>query len=187
MSSPRVDIYVGEEKKHFNLPKDILCYYSSFFDRCFNGGFNEAKNQKLHLPEDDPEFERILVDYMFAAGGNPIRLEGSSGEQMGTCLAFIEYAGKYDLPGAVEAVSGDFKRPLEEEYELYGLLYSLIEIIFRVLPKNHVLRALVARFAVLGGLITGHHSEEEEEEEVDGFAAEVLKTIQRKQIQGRRY
>ena len=146
-----------------------------FFDRCFNGGFKESNDQKLHLPEDNPKFFKILVNYMFAAGGNPIRLEGSCRAQMDTCLEFIQYAGKYDLPGAVEAVSGDFKRLLEEEYELCSLLYGLIETIFRVLAKDHQPRALIARFAVLGGFITGYHSEEEEEEEVDGFVAEVLK------------
>ena len=43
MSGPKVDIYVGPKSKHYRVPKDILCYYSTYFDRCFNGQVKEAK------------------------------------------------------------------------------------------------------------------------------------------------
>lgn len=37
ISGPKVDIYVGPTKKHYSLPKLLLCHYSTYFDRCFNG------------------------------------------------------------------------------------------------------------------------------------------------------
>jgi hypothetical protein len=49
------------------LPKDILCHYSRYFDRCFNGNFEESKEQKLNLPEDKPEWFELLLDSMFPA------------------------------------------------------------------------------------------------------------------------
>jgi hypothetical protein len=64
-TGPKVDIYVGVNSKHFNLPKDILCYYSSYFERCFNGRFEEGEEQKLTLPEDKLDYFQILLDYMF--------------------------------------------------------------------------------------------------------------------------
>lgn len=70
MSGPKVDIYVGLESIHYRLPKDILCHYSLYFDRCFNGHFKEAIEQELTLREDLPEFFDLLLDYMFIHVGN---------------------------------------------------------------------------------------------------------------------
>src|SRR3979490_2719149 len=94
-----VDIYVGPEAKHYRLPKDMLCYYSTYFDRCFNGGFKEAKEQKLVLSEDSVEFFELLMDYIFINGDKPIEPKGDSKCQMQYCMDFVEYAGMYDLPG----------------------------------------------------------------------------------------
>jgi hypothetical protein len=89
---------------------------------------------------------------------------------MTICLEFIDYAGKSDLPGAVEAVSGDYKCLSESEYEQNGLSDTHVEIIFRVLPKNHELRALVARVAMHADLIKGHLLGQVED--VDGLQQE---------------
>jgi hypothetical protein len=64
ISGPKVDIYVGEKKKHYRPPKLLLCHYSDFFDCCFNGNFAEALSQKLELPEDLVEEFEILLEYM---------------------------------------------------------------------------------------------------------------------------
>ena len=62
ISGPKVDIYIGPKSKHYRVPKDILCYNSTYFDRCFNGQVKEAKEQKLSLPEDRPEFfQRVIA------------------------------------------------------------------------------------------------------------------------------
>ncbi|KAF7879768.1 uncharacterized protein EAF02_007938 [Botrytis sinoallii] len=42
---PKVNIVVGPEKKSFELPKDLLAYYSPVFDRSFNGNFIEGQTQ----------------------------------------------------------------------------------------------------------------------------------------------
>ncbi len=70
---PRVDIYVGPEIKHYSVLKNLLCYYSSYFDRCFNGGFKEAKEQKLALPEDSVEDFEILLHYVLTGYTLPHR------------------------------------------------------------------------------------------------------------------
>jgi hypothetical protein len=66
MSSPRVDIYVGPEKKHYSVPKEIICSQSDYFRRCFNGGSKEAEEQKLYLDEDKVEDFEILLEYVLS-------------------------------------------------------------------------------------------------------------------------
>lgn len=68
ISGPKVDIYVGAQKKHYNLPKLLLCHYSDFFDVCFNGNFAEAQSQKLELPDDQVEEFELLLEYMLRGG-----------------------------------------------------------------------------------------------------------------------
>jgi hypothetical protein len=64
ISGPKVDLYIGPSKKHYNLPKLLLCHYSDFFDSCFNGGFIETLSQTLYLPEDRIEDFEILLEVM---------------------------------------------------------------------------------------------------------------------------
>ena len=64
ISGPKVDLYVGPTKKHYNLPKLLLCHYSDFFDSCFNSGFYETLSQTLYLPEDRIEEFEILLEFM---------------------------------------------------------------------------------------------------------------------------
>jgi hypothetical protein len=64
ISGPKVDLYVGPNRKYYNLPKLLLCHYSDFFESCFNGGFVETLSQKLELPEDKVEDFEILLEFM---------------------------------------------------------------------------------------------------------------------------
>jgi hypothetical protein len=81
ISGPKVDLYVGEEKKHYNLPKPLLCHYSDYFDACFNGNFSEAQSQKLELPDDKVQEFEILLEYMLRGTTQSIEFkEVSTGE-----------------------------------------------------------------------------------------------------------
>lgn len=61
-AGPQVDVYVGSAKKHYLLLKLLLCYYSRFFDKCFNGPFIEGQTQKLDLPDDRVGFFEIMLE-----------------------------------------------------------------------------------------------------------------------------
>ncbi|KAH9222811.1 hypothetical protein DL95DRAFT_380561, partial [Leptodontidium sp. 2 PMI_412] len=94
MSGPKVDVIVGKDKKHYSLPKDLLCYHSRYFDRCFNGGFKEAEEQKLELLEDSVEDFEILLEFMLQ-GSVPdvIHTRGT----VATCMDMIAYADKFAM------------------------------------------------------------------------------------------
>ncbi|KAH8792508.1 hypothetical protein BGZ57DRAFT_948258 [Hyaloscypha finlandica] len=48
---PKVTVLVGKEEKPHIQPKNLLCYYSSFFDKAFTSGFREASERTIRLPE----------------------------------------------------------------------------------------------------------------------------------------
>jgi hypothetical protein len=166
-----VDIYVGKEFKHFHLPKDILCYYSTYFDRYFNGRFKEAAEHNLTLPEDRVEYFQHLLDYMILNGGDAIKVNGDWRQKMKYYMGFIEYIGKYDLLGALQMISVDLKKLMEEAFNLDNYSYRLvpvyIETVFRVLPEGHELRDSVAVLAMKYGILNGYYKTQEKM--VDGF------------------
>ena len=62
-----VNIEVGTEdnKALFTIHRKVLCSKIPFFDKMFNGGFEEAKTQCATLPEDDPSGFHLLVGWVY--------------------------------------------------------------------------------------------------------------------------
>lgn len=59
-----VDVIVGEGagSKTFKLHKGVLCFYSSYFEKAFKGGFEEARKGVVELPTEDVDiFERFVL------------------------------------------------------------------------------------------------------------------------------
>jgi hypothetical protein len=86
-------------------------------------------------------------------------------------MGFIEYIGKYDLLGALQMISVDLKKLMEEAFNLDNYSYRLvpvyIETVFRVLPEGHELRDSVAVLAMKYGILNGYYKTQEKM--VDGF------------------
>lgn len=104
ISGPRVDIYIGSDKEYRSVPKDLLCSYSPFFDRCFNGSFREAHEQKLELPEEKIEDFDIFLEFILR-GTIAVKpgLRGAE-ETISQCLDFLKFADKYQLGDVSEAI-----------------------------------------------------------------------------------
>lgn len=61
-----VRIYVGPDKaKSWTLHEDMLCYYSEFFKKAFQGGFSEATTKEMWLEEDEPAVFALFVDWLY--------------------------------------------------------------------------------------------------------------------------
>ncbi len=64
MNEPKVDVYVGPDHEHFQLPKGVLCRHSPYFNKAFNGEFKEGKQQSLELVDEDSGAFRLLVQWL---------------------------------------------------------------------------------------------------------------------------
>lgn len=60
-----VKVFVGSSRKLFQVHKKPLCRSSEFFDKAFNGGFAEAQDNKIDLPEDSPEIFAVFVRLLY--------------------------------------------------------------------------------------------------------------------------
>jgi hypothetical protein len=49
----------------FLVHKEIIRYYSLFFDAAFNGKFQEGKTQSMILDDTDPQLFAVLVEWFY--------------------------------------------------------------------------------------------------------------------------
>lgn len=47
-----VKVFVGQNRESFTIHKKLICAASLFFDQAFNGGFKEASESSIDLPDD---------------------------------------------------------------------------------------------------------------------------------------
>jgi hypothetical protein len=174
MSSPRVDIYVGPEKKHYSVPKEIICSQSDYFKRCFNGGFKEAEEQKLYLDEDKVEDFEILLEYVLCGQvTTQIRNEYQTSTSYLKCFEFIAYADKYGLGEAGIAVHDALRDLLQ--WDPHPLRPEHIELVFRATSKHHPIRDLIAKTALKR--VVENSTLKKLADEHDAFAADILRML----------
>jgi hypothetical protein len=212
LRGPYVEIEVGEKpnSKIFNLPKLVLCHYSPYFDRCFSGGFEEATEQKLYVPEDDVKFFEPLMNFMLQGkvpekvlfGGLPAdRTDGMMSREIWpwemTCVEFMEYSDKYELAAiACDLLYSSMDKAWRPHSGFKRVwTYSTketIDAIFRIAPAGHPLGALAVSSALYESIPNRHSWDGTQttytcpkfcrdfEQNCDGFAAEMVLLLRSK-------
>jgi hypothetical protein len=178
LAGPRVDISVGPRKKHYLLPKLLLCYYSPFFEKYFNGVFKKGQTQELELFEDRVEFFKIMIEFMLhgkvenVGSLHEFNLNLTAMEDKKEFIEFIKYNDKYGL--------GEISNEAQQEFsELLGysgtrVNVSDIEVVFSALPAGSPLRTLLVRKIYSSNTFEDIQKFRSQEHSIPGYAAEVL-------------
>jgi hypothetical protein len=66
LGTETVDLYAGEERRHFVVHKKLLTSQSDYFNKALNGGFKETRENSIHLVEDNPASVGLLVGYLYS-------------------------------------------------------------------------------------------------------------------------
>jgi hypothetical protein len=66
-----VDLYIGPNKVHFCVHKELLCDKIPYFDKMFRGHF-EATMNSATFPEDTPESFDLLVEWVYSGSIRPL-------------------------------------------------------------------------------------------------------------------
>lgn len=62
--NPTITLFVGEDRVQFYVHKDTLCQLP-FFQAALSGGFKEAAEQAITLPEDNPSHMSALIEFLY--------------------------------------------------------------------------------------------------------------------------
>ncbi|KAF5871314.1 uncharacterized protein Bfra_007830 [Botrytis fragariae] len=184
--SSKVKIFVGPEKKSFEVPKDLLSYYSPVFDRSFNGNFMEGQTQIIELPEDTVEDFEVLVEYIFHHSvGDKLSISKNGRNAAERCISFLKYADLYDLGDISTLIYYELRSALIEGGPS-AFKSSFIEVVFSLTKDGNCLRALMADAALS---FQGEHlgrfpnsvkiGFEKQEAEVEGFGLAIYRQLKK--------
>jgi hypothetical protein len=86
-----VQIIVGPERKKFNLSKPMLAHASPYFDKAFNGKFDEATTGVLVLPHATVQAFELATTFIFNFENRFVRFDCRDFESEGGFItAMIE-------------------------------------------------------------------------------------------------
>lgn len=67
-SGPTVKIIVGADKVSWTLHENVLCHFSEYYKKAFQGPFREAEEKEMVLEDDDPDVFGHFVDFIYRQG-----------------------------------------------------------------------------------------------------------------------
>jgi hypothetical protein len=67
-----VDLYIGPDKVHFSVHKELLCNKIPYFDKMFKGQFEEGAINSATFPEDAPDSFDLLVEWVYSGSIRPL-------------------------------------------------------------------------------------------------------------------
>ena len=59
-------VYVGPEEYPFYLHKGLLCHHSAFFERAFDGNFEESITRSMYLEENDVDEFILFEEWLYS-------------------------------------------------------------------------------------------------------------------------
>lgn len=153
LSGPTVDIYVGNERKHWSLHKNLLCHHSSYFETELRGHEvpkreDGPQHNKLELPDYDPRGFELLVKWLYQG-----HLDGDDAEMTDekrydyavACHKLYQLCDKFDILLLKNLAMDAYRANLH----LAQLVPDAEEItdIYRSSPPDSAFRKLMARIA----------------------------------------
>jgi hypothetical protein len=141
-NSAIVKIYVGSENTPWVLHENVICHYSNFFRKAFQGNFLEASKKKITLGEDDPVVFGHLVDWIYTgslACNHPHKTEDWA-HLLNWCRLEI-LADKIGIAALQEAAIAQFKECDEmDEFDKNCTQIEIIEFIYQHYPESSAFR-----------------------------------------------
>ena len=146
LSGPMVDIYVGEEKRHWALHRNILCHHSAYFQSHL-GDEPKKKVGKIELLDDDPCAFELLVKWLYQGKIDDVSdmpME-RKWEYADVCQKLYVLCEKIELPQLKNFAIDQFRKGCNEA----GLVPGPEEMkpIYDTTPPNSPFRKLVSRIA----------------------------------------
>lgn len=65
LGTEMVDLYVGQERRHFHIHKNPLCKKVPYFHAMFNSGMKESLQNQAEFPEDSPVAFESLIRWVY--------------------------------------------------------------------------------------------------------------------------
>ncbi|KAL9594782.1 MAG: hypothetical protein Q9219_006841 [cf. Caloplaca sp. 3 TL-2023] len=141
-----MDFYVGQEKSHWSLHRDLLCYHTPYFqERC--SGKGKERNGTVELEEEDPQAFQLFVKWLYQGkiddvSDMPVEKKW---EHADACQKLYILCDKVNMPQLKNIAIDQFRKGCHEA----GLVPGPEEIkpIYDTTPPRSPMRKLVSQIA----------------------------------------
>lgn len=193
--SPIIILRIGPEKTEFRAYEDILCRLP-FFRAALHGGFQEASEKAITMPEDEPETIAALIEFLSTGSYTysypvpepndtdaPVGIPTSDVAQGTFHVAVYAVAAKYDCAKLVQGALGNFTYVMKQlqgfdVIELWKAAY-VKGLYLAQFEEDPDLRTFMAGLQSLVGNVYRAHREEMETmvSEYPALASDILRLI----------
>jgi hypothetical protein len=160
LSGPTIDIYVGEEKRHWSLHRNLLCYHSEYLKAELQaspeaapksktkGSSDGASNLRLDLQDDDPSGFELLVKWLYQGKLDDVSSIDDDQEKYNyavACQKLHNLCDRFEMPKLKNIAIDQYRKGLSEA----GLVPDADElnIIYRQSPRGSPFRKLMVSIA----------------------------------------
>ncbi|KAK6004509.1 hypothetical protein QM012_008371 [Aureobasidium pullulans] len=149
LSGPTIDFYVGEERRHWSLHRNLLCHHSPYFESEFltSKTSKSSSRSELELPDQDPAGFELLVKWLYQGTLDDMSdmTDEKKYEYSVACHKLYLLCNKFDLP-ILRNESIDRYRQGLLEAQLVPDAEEINEI-YRSSPVGSPFRKLMAQIA----------------------------------------
>lgn len=200
MRGERIDVIVGPENKKYRIPQKLLCESSNVFDELISKAkqdgeghvdlrrstrykegetvadyamdFHDHEKQVplLNLRDDPVEYFELILDYMMSG---KIATDAVKASAINHAMIFMQYANKYELPGACDAVHDEMKIKLADNV-VVAISEDVIQSFFQMTVPGSPLRTLIVQAALSYKGLQAVQDYSNLESTVEGYANELL-------------
>ncbi|KAG7004695.1 hypothetical protein G7Y79_00024g056450 [Physcia stellaris] len=137
-----VQLKVGPKKQLFHIHKGLLCSAAAYFRAALEGGFKEAREQKIQMPEEDPAaFQRFQL-WLYT--GSLIELSANEEDRPTWHTIFSLYSMAERL-GIPELQNDVIDTIIDLRYKLKEIAVGWADKVYSETMENSPLRRLLVR------------------------------------------
>ncbi|KAF7900303.1 uncharacterized protein EAF01_007605 [Botrytis porri] len=133
-----VDLIAGPGEALFRVHKSFICNKISYFDKMFNGGFKEAKENSARFPEDIPESFDILIEWVYSGHIRFYEVEVSARPESWNFLCFYALAEKLGLTQLEDRALDVYRQSCKAKNATFSMDWATRA--YQITPQGSALR-----------------------------------------------
>ncbi|PYI33038.1 POZ domain-containing protein [Aspergillus indologenus CBS 114.80] len=144
-SSEFSDLTVHTLDQDFQVHRVVVCGQSEYFSRLFQGTWPEAKENEIHLKEDDPRAIEAMFQFMYGFEYDSSGSDQGRTSPMLLNVKVYQVADKYQVPKLKDRAREKFKAIVETCWQMDDFPVAIEEAYKRTTKEDRSLRDILVR------------------------------------------
>jgi hypothetical protein len=183
LSGPMIDIYVGAERRHWSLHRNLLCHHSEALENELLGdAHGHSRKDRLDLPDHEPAGFELLVKWLYQGSLDDVSDLANANQKYDyavNCHRLYLLCDRFDMAQLKNVAMDQYRKGLNQAELVPDA--DEIDDIYRKSPQGSPFRKLMTRIAARQIMDPGSERDVETYRECfennPEFAIELVKAI----------